>query len=228
MRCIVFDVFGTLYHYKRDVFTRRFTATYDVAAKYFHGIEADEFLGLWRELYIHSLRKAQSDMREFSLFAHSLRVVEQISPRYSDAHLVARELTNVFIEEWLLDVAVSPEAETALSKLYDQCLLVAVSNIQDSSIVPRLMMRDGIDRYFSLIVSSAGIGLRKPSPDIVHYLADRLQVDTDDLIIVGDDPEEDGGLARVVGARFIQLVLSDEVTPGVTGTYDSLLEELLC
>lgn len=227
MQCIVFDVFGTLYHYKRNIFTRRFTGTYDIAAKYFPQIEVDEFLALWKKLYMDSLRKAKSDMSEFSLFTHSLKVVTQISPSYSNSHLVARELTNAFIQEWLLDVTVSPEAETALSKLYSQYLLVAVTNIQDSSVVPRLMMRDGIDRYFSLIVSSAGIGVRKPAPAIVHYLVNRLQIGMDDLIIVGDDLEEDGGLAGVVGAPFIQLCLPEEVTPRVTGTYNSLLEKLI-
>ena len=61
----------------------------------------------------------------------------------------------------------------------------------------------GITHYFSTILISEAENVRKPAPEIFHRALNRLGVDAQEAIFVGDDPEADIRGAQGVGMRAI-------------------------
>lgn len=75
-------------------------------------------------------------------------------------------------------------------------MLAVVSNMGSYDIVLRVLKRDGILNYFSVVVASQMIGWKKPSRKIYEYTLSLLGVRTWEAVHVGDDP-----IADVLGAK---------------------------
>lgn len=61
----------------------------------------------------------------------------------------------------------------------------------------------GLTEYFSTIVVSEAIGLRKPGPEIFLYACTQLNCNPSDCIFIGDNPKADIEGAKNVGMKTI-------------------------
>lgn len=78
-----------------------------------------------------------------------------------------------------------------------------LANSRAPEVVRRALRRSALAfDAFDTVVTSIGCGWRKPHPNAFETLARRLDVDSTDLLHVGDDPATDGG-ARAVGADVV-------------------------
>ena len=68
--------------------------------------------------------------------------------------------------------------------------------------------------YFDAVVFSCSVGLSKPDPRIYHLACERLGVDPDDCVFVGDGANDELPGAERVGMRAIQLrVPGEQLSP---------------
>jgi HAD superfamily hydrolase (TIGR01549 family) len=58
-----------------------------------------------------------------------------------------------------------------------------------------------LDRYFSAVVTAAGMGAEKPDPAVFHAVLARLRVRPERALHIGDPPKDVEG-ARTAGMRF--------------------------
>lgn len=93
------------------------------------------------------------------------------------------------------------------------------SNCSVPELVGRTLVRAELRGVFDAVVSSVGCGWRKPDPRAFEAVAGRLDVGTESLVHVGDDPDTDGGI-EAAGGRFLNV---DEVG---LAELDSHLESL--
>jgi FMN phosphatase YigB (HAD superfamily) len=82
------------------------------------------------------------------------------------------------------------------------------SNTSVPELARRALVRADLGDAFDAVVTSVGCGWRKPDARAFEALANRLEVETADIIHVGDDPETDGGIERA-GGRFVDLAETD-------------------
>jgi HAD superfamily hydrolase (TIGR01662 family) len=66
-----------------------------------------------------------------------------------------------------------------------------ISNTSDDAHVQDLVDRDGFRPYLEFVLTSAGLGIRKPDRRIFQTALDRLQVAPEAAAMVGDMPEAD-------------------------------------
>ncbi len=59
-----------------------------------------------------------------------------------------------------------------------------------------------LERYFEVVVTSAGCGYAKPDPRILHVALRALDLAPRQVLYVGDDPAVDGEAARAAGVAF--------------------------
>lgn len=78
-----------------------------------------------------------------------------------------------------------------------------------------------VDR-FETTVSSVDCGWRKPAPEIFRETADRLGVDPQDLVHVGDDPRTDAGVEGVGGTAIL---LADTPLTALPGRFSTVRHE---
>jgi FMN phosphatase YigB (HAD superfamily) len=80
-----------------------------------------------------------------------------------------------------------------------------LSNCAVPELVDRTLRRSTLDpASFDAIVASVDCGWRKPDPRAFATIADRLGVDSGDLVVVGDTPETDGGITDC-GGKFVDI-----------------------
>ena len=99
---------------------------------------------------------------------------------------------------WVLD----PDIPAVLDALLEKGVLLAVVSNFDKTLSD-LLASLGVARYFRVITASAAVGVAKPDPRIYTCTCDALGVRPEQCLHVGDSPDNDGGVARAVGARAV-------------------------
>jgi putative hydrolase of the HAD superfamily len=123
------------------------------------------------------------------------------------ADVLTRELgRNVSVEQMMAAIRFRayPDAEPALSELRSRGLrLVCVSNWDIS--LPDVLARCGLMDAVEGVVSSAGVGARKPDPAIFEAALEVAGVPAPEALHVGDAADEDVAGARAAGIRVLLL-----------------------
>ena len=57
-------------------------------------------------------------------------------------------------------------------------------------------------QLFDWVVSAPELGGLKPAPELMHQVAERMNVTPDQCLVIGDREDTDGLLAEAIGARF--------------------------
>ena len=58
------------------------------------------------------------------------------------------------------------------------------------------------EQLFDWVVSAPELGGLKPAPQLMHQVAERMNVTPDQCLVIGDREDTDGVLAEATGARF--------------------------
>lgn len=105
-----------------------------------------------------------------------------------------------------------PYVKETLRELRDMGILQAIANnIMSTTFVPHYVQQNGLEEYFSFILMSSEIGIRKPSAEIFHMAAQRLGVLPGECAYVGDTISRD-----VRGVRNAGLAIMIKIdNPGV-------------
>lgn len=126
-----------------------------------------------------------------------------------DERLLAEGVRALFQYEemrWTIFPDALPTLETLRRKGYR---LGLVSNVSDDALIQRLIRRLGLEPYLRPALNSAGIGIRKPDPQIFQLVLEEWDLEPGDVVMVGDALEADILGARLAGLGAI-LALMDE------------------
>jgi len=85
-----------------------------------------------------------------------------------------------------------------------------ISNATDNAIVQRLVDKAGFRPWLDPIISSAGVGIRKPAPPIFQIVLDEWGSAARKAVMVGDDLKADILGAKLAGMRSILVRSSDD------------------
>lgn len=132
-------------------------------------------------------------------------VVGRLEPPALDPALVSRALAR--LREAFRDSAaweVWPDVRPALDALRERGVLLGVVSNWDSRL-PSLLAALGLRDRFGAIAVSALEGVEKPDPRIFRIALDRLGVEPERALHVGDHPELDvrGALSAGIDAAFL-------------------------
>jgi len=101
-------------------------------------------------------------------------------------------------------VATVPGAESAVESAAAAGATGVCSNCAVPGLATRALEGSDIDSdAFDAVVTSVGVGWRKPDERIFAAAADALHCEVADLTHVGDDPETDGGIDAAGGQSII-------------------------
>jgi len=106
-----------------------------------------------------------------------------------------------------------------------------VSNNHSTDFHSQLLQKHDIENYFTSIVVSSTIGIRKPHKSIFLYCLNQLKAKPENAIFVGDEPIQDVKGAKNVGMRCIWIKRKDwpevQVQPDWTVSSLSEVEEII-
>lgn len=94
-------------------------------------------------------------------------------------------------------------SRTVLDTLKDRYNLVLVSNFYGN--IEAILRDFRLEHYFSAIVESAVVGVRKPDPAIYRLGVEAAGVDASEVLVVGDSYDKDIVPAKTVGCKAVWL-----------------------
>lgn len=94
-------------------------------------------------------------------------------------------------------------SRTVLDALKGRYNLILVSNFYGN--IEAILRDFRLDHYFSAIVESAVVGVRKPDPAIYQLGVDAAGVDAGEVLVVGDSYDKDMVPAKAVGCKAVWL-----------------------
>jgi HAD superfamily hydrolase (TIGR01662 family) len=107
------------------------------------------------------------------------------------------------VEAWKL----YPDARETLDALRNEKFKMGlISNTKSDWAVRTILKKTEIEEYFSTIVTSASIRIRKPRPEIFARALTDLRAKPAETVFVGDSVEADIGGARRLGMRPIHVL----------------------
>jgi HAD superfamily hydrolase (TIGR01549 family) len=110
---------------------------------------------------------------------------------------------NVFFKDFSDSLRLRAGAVKLFEQTTAQCKVGLLSNFTYAPVVYFSLNQLGISRYFNTVVVSEEHGWRKPSQHIFRDVLERLQVEADEALFIGDSPLEDIKGAKKAGLRTI-------------------------
>ena len=111
--------------------------------------------------------------------------------------------TNAFCEGFMEYVRIDEHTVEVLRKLQRKYKLGIVSNFAIPECVVKLLETHGLDKFFDVVVVSAAVNKRKPSPEIFQKALEKLGVDAVETVFVGDTVDADIKGAKDMGMKTI-------------------------
>ena len=147
---------------------------------------------------VHNL----SELRR-TMFARS---IEQSGYAARSAQRLADEALTVFLDA-RHDVTYFDGALEVLAELASRYLLGALSNGNAD------VFRLGLGDFFSFDYSAAKVGAGKPAPDMFHAALEHAGAEPQQMVHVGDHPEDDIRAAANLGIHTVWVNLTGECYP---------------
>lgn len=123
---------------------------------------------------------------------------------------------------------VRDDVRRALEQLSNLYKMGVVSNFMVMDGIEELLKSNGIDHYFSFVVTSVSAGWRKPHPDIYSRALQLSGVQPDSILFVGDDFINDYTVPVSLGMKAVHLdrFKRRPEMPDRIGDFDELTELL--
>lgn len=125
--------------------------------------------------------------------------------RQGSGHIrYALALGDVYERAYISKVQLSPRAKHFLKNAKGQGIKVVLISNQEASFQYKKIKKLKIEGLFDRLVTSDEAGAEKPDKRIFDLALAKIGLKPDDVVMLGDDPREDGA-ARRVGIRFIHV-----------------------
>ena len=204
IRAILFDAAGTLFYLTKTVGDHYAYVGREV------GLDLDAqklesaFHAAWKQLprrpAIDGPRKNDDKGWWRELVGH---VFEQVAPSVNelDRDNFFEVAYEHFAEPGVWELY--PEVPKVLEQLLPRFQLAVLSNFDGR--LRFILQHLGISNYFSYIFISSELGADKPDPEIFRRALKIMQLNADEVLHVGDDPERDWNAASAAGLSVFRL-----------------------
>jgi putative hydrolase of the HAD superfamily len=110
---------------------------------------------------------------------------------------------NVFFKDYVDTLELRLGAKKLIKQAAQQCKVGLISNFTHASVIYSSLRQLGINTYFNAVVVSEENGWRKPSSHIFQDAIDKLQVQANEAVYIGDSPIEDIKGAKQAGLKTV-------------------------
>jgi HAD superfamily hydrolase (TIGR01549 family) len=110
---------------------------------------------------------------------------------------------NVFFQDFIDTLELREGAKKLIKQAQQRGKVGLISNFTYAPVIYKSLRKLGISEFFNAVVVSNEVGWRKPSVHIFQEALNRLQVQADEAVYVGDSPIEDIKGAKQIGLKTI-------------------------
>ncbi|NUT34904.1 MAG: HAD family hydrolase [Hamadaea sp.] len=223
MTCVLFDFFGTLVDHRPDP-RQGYPRTYLLLREWGADVTYDEFVTAWADVAGEFERRAQDDLREFTMPGACGALLSSLLGAEPPADQVATYV-DCYVGEWNAGVRHLDGVDAMLRDLAAAGhRLAVVSNTHSPVLVPAHLSALGVAGLMETVVLSVEIGLRKPHPAVYGVALDALGVTAADAVFVGDTYDADYAGPRRLGMRALLIDPEDRFGVSPQDRLESVLD----
>lgn len=208
IRAVIFDMFDTLMliSRKNDFSSPSLIRIYKFLKKNGVSVSFEEF----EKAYVQSrdalYAKADAKLEEPHFNVRVVETLKNLGYKNDTSSSLVSEATAEFCDEFMKFVYPDKDVETVLNSLHRKYKLGIISNFAIPECVIKLLKDHGLEGLFDVVVVSAAVNKRKPSPEIFKKALETLEVSASEAVFVGDtlDADVDGSKAVGIKAVYIQ------------------------
>jgi HAD superfamily hydrolase (TIGR01509 family) len=205
VEAVLFDLFDTL------LLLEKGAAYYEPSLRRLHeflvknnvSVSFEDFRRVYFEVRDRIYGEIEKSLEEPHFNVRVSRVLQRLGYNLDVSNPIVVGGTSVFADEFMRYVRLDEDALDVLLKLRGKYKLGLISNFAIPECLWRLLDKFGLRKFFDVILVSAEINKRKPSPEIFERALKDLGVDASKAVFVGDMPGLDVKGAKNVGIRAI-------------------------
>lgn len=200
---IIFDFFGTLVDYTPGVFhTAPYQRTHQFLQQQGFTISYDTFIDTFTAASDELEAEAKQTLREYHMHDVGRNFFQRISAHNVDDRTLAAFIA-LFIAEWSRGIVYMDGIAPFIATLASQYRLSVLSNTHYPALIHDHLAAMEIHQYFSRIVTSVEIGIRKPHAAIFEQTLASLEITPQQAIYIGDTYEDDYQGATAANIRCV-------------------------
>jgi putative hydrolase of the HAD superfamily len=207
IKAILFDMFDTLMLIQKnhEFYSPSLMRMYQYLKN--HGIDVsfDKFNTSYIKERDALYAKADLNFEEPHFNVRISKALKSLGYNYDESAPLVIAATNEFCEEFMKYVRIDEHAKVLLEELHGKYKLGLVSNFAIPECVLKLLKADSLDGLFDVVVVSAAVNKRKPSPEIFHSTLKELKVSPSEAIFVGDTVDADIEGPKSVGMKVVYI-----------------------
>ena len=207
IKAILFDMFDTLMLIQKnhEFYSPSLMRMYQYLKS--HGIDVsfDKFNSAYIEERDALYAMADSNFEEPHFNVRISKALKSLGYNYDECAPLVTAATNEFCEEFMKYVRIDEHAKALICELHGKYKLGIVSNFAIPECVHKLLKADHLDTLFDVVVVSAAVNKRKPSPEIFQNTLKKLGVMASEVIFVGDTIDADVEGPKSVGMKVVYI-----------------------
>ncbi len=207
IKAVLFDMFDTLMMIRknRDFYSPSLMRTYQFLNKKGIDVSFDTFQKAYIKARDELYAKVDANLEEPHFNVRISETLKSLGYEYNESSSLVSEATNEFCDEFMTFVYLDPDTKNILQFLHGKYKLGIISNFAIPECLNELLKTHGLADLLDVVVVSAAVNKRKPSPEIFLNTLKTLGVTADETVFVGDTLDADVEGAKGVGIKAIYI-----------------------
>ena len=205
VKAVLFDLFDTL------LLIEGGDAFYEPCLRRLHeflvrngvNVSFEEFKRVYFKVRDELYAEANKNLEEPHFDIRVWQTLQMLGYNFDISDEIVVGATEAFAEEFVRHVRLDETAMNVLQRLYEKYMLGVVSNFAIPECVWKLLEKFGLKGFFAVVVVSAEVNRRKPSPKIFEKALKKLGVKASEALFVGDMPSLDVAGPKNVGMKAV-------------------------
>jgi putative hydrolase of the HAD superfamily len=207
IKAVLFDMFDTLMLIEKN------HAFYSPAVKSMHAYLVQNGISVtfatFRDAYIKArdalYEKADEKMEEPHFNLRIKNALQSLGYDHSEKSEMVTGATDAFCQEFMNYIRIDDHATETLKQLRQKYKLGIVSNFAIPECVIKLLKTHRLSQFFDIVIVSAAVNKRKPSPEIFQTALRKLKINPENTVFVGDTVDADIKGAKEAGMHTVYI-----------------------
>jgi len=202
-KAVIFDYVGTLVNCKSYSMDASKEKLYKALLNEGFNVAKDKFMKAYSVAHEKYRKVRYEQLREVTNAVWVAEALTSLGFEVTPDDSRVRTALNVFFQDFIDTLELREGAKKLLKQAQVRCKVGLISNFTYAPVIYSSLRQVGINLFFNAVVVSEENGWRKPSKQIFRNALDKLQVQADQAVYIGDSPIEDIKGAKEVGLKTV-------------------------
>ena len=202
-KAVIFDYIGTLVTCKNYTMDASREKLHNALVAEGFDVAKDKFLEAYIEAHEKYRKIRYEQLREVTNAVWVAEALSNLGFGVSADDYRIKAALSVFFKDFTDTLELRDGAKKLIKQAQQQCKVALISNFTHAPVIYSSLRQTGISTFFNAVVVSEENGWRKPSSHIFQDALNKLQIQANEAVYIGDSPIEDIKGAKQAGLKTV-------------------------